>query len=50
MPKLGKGDVLLAFSGHREFRGAVKHPTNYRTASTTKNYLAQMSIVLRNPD
>ena len=43
------GGVLLVFNGEREFKG-VNNPTKYRTASTTKNYLTQMSIGLRNSD
>ena len=41
--------MLLVFNGESESKG-VNNPTKYRTASTTKNYLAQMSIGLRNSD
>ena len=44
----GRG-VLVVFNGERESKG-VNNPTKYRTASTTKNYLAQMSVGLRNSD
>ena len=30
-----------------EARGVAEHPTMHRTAAHTKNYLAQMSVVLR---
>lgn len=36
MSWLGKRDMLLAFSGQREVRDAIKHPTKHRMAAHSK--------------